>query len=277
MELKTLFKPYLTINLDKTYSEIKHDIEKMFKVQNEVLNSNNSKIRINATDCEYISPTCMIILSSVALISKEKSKDIKIVYKSNTKFHNFLKSKGFITIENTPNNNDVIPLNILTNEEDIAEVISNLISSSPLNRLDDEQKYKLQSKLYEIPINAFTHSHSTSGILYCGYYRNKKEFYFSVYDKGIGIPQSVRNYKKDNSISSIEALEWALTSGNSTKQEDFARGIGFTLLEEFRKSCKGKITIISEDVIYESTLKGYNIKNLTNKVPGTLFTFKIVI
>ena len=110
-----------------------------------------------------------------------------------------------------------------------------------------------------------------------GYYRNKNEFYFSGYDKGIGIPQSVRNYMKDNSISSIEAIKWALEKGNSTLEKDFTRGIGFSLLEDFRKACKGKITIISEDVIYESTSKGPNVKKLTNKVPGTLFTFKIVL
>ncbi len=278
MDLFTLFKGAKIINLEKTYFEQKSCFEKLFKIQNEVINCTNKFIRINAMECEYISPTCMIILSSVGLIAKEKSKDIKIIFKKDTKFHKFLVEKGFIEL---PGNNgcdkNYIPLNTLTKEEEIIPIISDLIKLSPLNKLNEKDKDYIKSRLYEIPINSLNHSMSSSGILYCGYYRKKSEFYFSIYDNGIGIPNSVRNYKNDNTISSYEALKWALESGNSTKQNEFARGIGFSLLEEFRVLYKGKITIISEDVIYESTTKGTTIKNLINKVPGTLFTFKIMI
>lgn len=261
LNLFDVFKGTKIIDLEKRYLEQKSCIEKMFKIQNDIINCKNRSIRINATECEYISPTCMIILSSVQLISKENSKDIKIIYKKDTKFHKFLVDKGFIAISTEDSGNkNFIPLNTLTKEEEIIPVISDLIKFSPLKKLDEPTKDILKSKLYEIPINALNHSMSSSGVLYCGYYTKKSEFYFSVYDKGIGIPQSVRNYKKDSSISSTKALEWALEKGNTTKEEDFTRGIGFSLLEEFRKSCKGKITIISEDVIYESTSKGSNIK-----------------
>ena len=91
------FKGAKIINLEKTYFEQKSCFEKLFNT-NEVINCTNKFIRINAMECEYISPTCMIILSSVGLIAKEKSKDIKIIFKKDTKFHKFLVEKGFIGI-----------------------------------------------------------------------------------------------------------------------------------------------------------------------------------
>lgn len=67
------------INLNNKYYENKKDITKMFNIQEQILNSSKKKIRINATNCTYISPTCMIILSSIRLISQEQNKDIRII------------------------------------------------------------------------------------------------------------------------------------------------------------------------------------------------------
>lgn len=135
----------------------------------------------------------------------------------------------------------------------------------------------MHSRIFEIPNNALTHSQSKEGIICHGYYNNKNNFTFSIYDLGIGIPQSVRNYKKED-LDSIEALKWALEKGNTTKASDYPRGIGFTLLEEFREKYKGKITIITEDILY-TTKDNNNIKitKLKKKIKGTLFTLKISV
>lgn len=122
-----------------------------------------------------------------------------------------------------------------------------------------------------------THSLSENGIICHGYYNNKKTFTFSIYDLGIGIPNSVRYFKNDNNISSIDALKWALEKGNSTKKSDYPRGIGFSLLEEFRNDFKGKITIITEDVLYTSQNNKSKFKKMNKTIKGTLFTLQIVV
>ena len=116
-------------------------------------------------------------------------------------------------------------------------------------------------------------------IKYCipGQYYKKDGFYFSIYDIGIGIPNSVKNFLNIPNMSSKDALKWALKEGNSTKQSDYPRGVGFTLLEEFRKNVKGKILIITDNVYYESKNNYSNYTNLSKKVRGTLFTFKIEV
>lgn len=52
MDLFTLFKGAKIINLEKTYFEQKSCFEKLFKIQNEVINCTNKFIRINAMECE---------------------------------------------------------------------------------------------------------------------------------------------------------------------------------------------------------------------------------
>jgi len=122
-----------------------------------------------------------------------------------------------------------------------------------------------------------THSKSEEGIICHGYYKNKKTFTFSIYDLGIGIPQAVRNYKNEE-LDSEEALKWALKKGNTTQDTDYPRGMGFTIVEEFRKEFKGKITIITEDILYTVKENGKEkISKLGKKIKGTLFTLKISV
>lgn len=263
------------IDLEEKYHESKHDFENMFLIQKKVLNSTKKTIRINATACTHISSTCLIILSSIFLISKEKDKDIKITFDRKSKIVEKLKKNGFININNS--NPNTIPLNIVDNEDNIEKIITSLIELSPLKGLDSTKKDTLKSKLYEIPNNALTHSGSKYGAIYCGFYTTKNVFCFSMYDLGIGIPCSVRKYAGNDTITAFEAINWALQSGNTTKKTDYTRGLGFTLLEEFRKTGSGKISLISEDILYESTKNGISYKNMINKVPGTLFTIKISV
>ena len=69
--------------------------------------------------------------------------------------------------------------------------LDKLISLSQLKDLSADQKAILHSRIFEIPNNALTHSNSKDGIICHGYYKNKNTFTFSIYDLGIGIPQSV--------------------------------------------------------------------------------------
>lgn len=274
MSLLIKDKDYDLIELEESYKENKKSIIKMFEIQEKILNSNNN-IQIDATKCEYIGATCLAILSSVVLIA---DKYIKIRFTRKSKLLNTLLKNGFINIKYRIGENNIIPLNKIENEDDARAIINKLIESSKLKKLDKERKDTLYSKIYEIPNNALTHSYSEYGIVCHGYYNNKNTFTFSIYDLGIGIPESVRRYKRDEGLSSVNALRWALEKGNSTKITDYPRGIGFTILEEFRKEFKGKITIITEDIMYTTKKNGgTNYSNLNKKIKGTLYTLQISV
>lgn len=75
-------KEYERIELEGSYIETKASIIKMFEIQERVINSKNNNIQIDATKCTYISATCLAILSSIALISKDKNIRISFTKKS---------------------------------------------------------------------------------------------------------------------------------------------------------------------------------------------------
>lgn len=81
------------IELEEKYIESKSSIIKMFEIQEKVLNSKNKNIQINAIKCKYISPTCLAILSSIALISKDKN--IRISFRRGSKLLNTLVDNRF--------------------------------------------------------------------------------------------------------------------------------------------------------------------------------------
>ena len=76
------------IKLKENYNETKRDIMAMFEIQEKVINSNSDNIRIDATECKSISSTCLAILSSMFLISKDKK--IKITFTKKSKLLNTL-------------------------------------------------------------------------------------------------------------------------------------------------------------------------------------------
>lgn len=63
----------ITIKLEKKYTETKSSILKMIEIQRKAELS--EIVQIDATECEYISPTCLAILTSLAL-----NKNIKMTF-----------------------------------------------------------------------------------------------------------------------------------------------------------------------------------------------------
>lgn len=264
------------LKLKKAYHENKKDFGQMFNLQNKVINSQKKIIKLDATECQYISPTCFIILSSLILYANENKK-MQIKFKDKTdKLRQTLINNGLILNSTTPKSNKTLPLNLIETEEDAQNKISQLVELSQLKNLPQERKDEIISRLYEIPGNALNHSKSSYGIICCGYYTSKKEFVFSVYDLGIGIPKAVRDYLGKPQMSAIDAIDWALKEGHSTSAGDYSRGLGFVLLEDFRKLFNGKITLISENVVYTSSNK-ITKHHLSSNMPGTLYTIKIVV
>lgn len=276
MLLPCFFEEPEKIKLKSVYHEETKDFEQMFKIQQQVINSQKRTIQLDATECQYISPTCFIILSSLILYANENKK-MQIKFKDKTdKLRQTLINNGLIISTEFSKSNKTLPLNKIEDEDDAQDKISQLVEMSQLKNLPQEKKDEIISRLYEIPSNALNHSQSSYGIICCGYYTNKKEFVFSVYDLGIGIPKAVRNHLKKPNMSAKAAINWALKEGNSTSADEYSRGLGFVLLEDFRKLFNGKITLISENVVYLSSnriVKHY----LTTNMPGTLYTIKIMV
>lgn len=135
---------------------------------------------------------------------------------------------------------------------------------------------RFRQSLFEIFQNAAIHSKSDHGVFSCGqFYPNEKRLDFTITDSGVGIRENVRRFMGNITVSSIDAIKWALTEGHSTKTGDQPGGLGLKLLKEFIGKNKGKLQIVSRYGYYQFSAGGEVYKKLDNDFPGTCLNIEV--
>ena len=136
-------------------------------------------------------------------------------------------------------------------DNQLMDYIDTIIALSKI-KISEEARQTLFRNIYELFVNAKDHSQEKHGVYACGHWMPKKQcLVFSIYDTGIGIPDLVKNKVDGN----MDALNWALVSGNSTRQFELGvpRGVGLADLKKFVAVNAGRLTILSSGVYYDYT------------------------
>jgi anti-sigma regulatory factor (Ser/Thr protein kinase) len=143
-----------------------------------------------------------------------------------------------------------------------------LLGKKSMPTMSDRLKKKITEGIYEIFINAVMHSETKEGIFTCGQlFPKKNTIEFMITDLGIGIRNRVSQYLK-KSLSSVDAIEWAMKERNTTKQND-SGGVGLAILKRFIALNKGKIQILSGNGFWEFSEKGTEKQSFDYEFPGT--------
>lgn len=174
--------------------------------------------------------------------------------------------------------------NYLLDADKIADHLENEWLSAAKLRLSDKLKPAITSRILEIFSNAYGHGVSiqdmkTMGVYSCGQFNNKeKSLNISVLDFGPGIIRNVKRVRGE--MTSIDAMRWALTKGNSTRTDsqlaDIPRGLGLDLLHNFVHVNGGELRIYSNDVkVISSKTSGLIVEKNSEELQGTLVSIKI--
>ncbi len=134
----------------------------------------------------------------------------------------------------------------------------------------------IASRVYELYNNAFEHSHSEIGVFSCGqHYPQKKRLHLTIVDFGKGIPVKVCSLPANKALSTIDALKWAFTLGNSTAQSNLSGGLGLNLLQEFLTKNQGGLKIFSNHgyVHLKEGRMEYEVQEIN--FSGTLFNLEL--
>lgn len=145
----------------------------------------------------------------------------------------------------------------------------------------------LASNLEEVFNNIFDHSGSDIGYIITQYFPHKKKLSFSVCDFGMGIPNSINNYKRkigEKTIEDWDALRLALENGFSIKSSPQNRGMGLDNIREFTESSNGTLTILSNNgglikssgEFYKLGYTGYDFSGTLIKVEVDTETFDML-
>lgn len=152
-------------------------------------------------------------------------------------------------------------------------VFEELLSKSDLPHMTNLLKKKIAESIYEIFVNAQIHS-QTEKIFTCGqFFPKRNNIEFMITDIGIGFKESVNN-RFGRKLNAIQAIDWAMKEGHTTKQ-DAPGGIGLALLMEFIHKNQGKIQVISKDGFWEMSRNGIESMLFQHEFPGTAVNIDI--
>lgn len=154
----------------------------------------------------------------------------------------------------------------------------------PRNRLpamSDMLWQKFIETFAELFANAATHS-ETRYTVACGQaFPNYKRLNFSIADAGIGFKNrliqsnvTLNGITSDDERFCVDAIEWALQEGSSTKK-DISGGLGMYLLRQFIVLNGGKLQIASDRGYWELRHGKVEKKILRHPFPGTVITLII--
>lgn len=132
-------------------------------------------------------------------------------------------------------------------------------------------KAKMTEAIYEIFVNAKTHS-ETQHIYTCGqFFPQKHKIEFTIADTGIGFQERI-NRRFDSKLTAIQAILWAVKDNHTTKT--VTGGIGLALLRDFIRLNKGKLQIVSGNGFYQFDVSGEQTHQLPATFPGTVINMQ---
>lgn len=150
-----------------------------------------------------------------------------------------------------------------------AFVEDELISRPQWPEMTTGVRSHLRTNLHEVFENALQHSKTRASIASCGqWFPKRHSLDIAVVDGGVGIHHNVSSFL-DKEVSALEAIQWAMEEGNTTKRGGIPGGVGLSLLQEFVKQNDGKLSIISADGHWQLLPSGPEGMLLSAPFPGT--------
>jgi|SRR5690554_148833 len=267
----------------KFQNDIKTDFEGYQKLINLIFqaeNSMNQEIVFDFSNVYFFEANLCAVLATIIEILEQKGKKIKLI-NFNNKVETILRKNEFLIpynyeaiFDNYDTSIKYQKFDTLLKEDD--NNFEEYIKEQLLAKSDFPSHSQLLGKhitlrIFELYENARTHG-SCKYIHACGQYfprRPEKPLNVTIVDTGKNIQDNVSEFL-NTYISSIEAIQWAMLRGNTTKTGNISGGLGLDLIFQFIRHNKGKIQIISADGFWEWHRGEITKKHLINRFNGTI-------
>jgi hypothetical protein len=197
---------------------------------------------------------------------------------SSTRIYDILSRNGFFVSNRLlQETGTVIPLKEFRKEQGIE--YSEFTKKHLLRMKIPKMAISLQRKIFEgvdeIFINSTLHSVSDTNIFACGqFYPKLERIDFAIADGGIGMSGAYR-LAFDKEMSAVDAIEWAMSGSNTTRQGDIPGGLGLKVLRKFIHLNSGRFIIVSRDGYWKEQGGRVEKRSLKHEFPGTVVTMEI--
>ncbi|MEM6350830.1 MAG: ATP-binding protein [Cyanobacteria bacterium P01_D01_bin.14] len=237
----------------------------------------NTNLTLNFNYCEFLGHNGVAFLGGLAQLVKQQGGAVRFEWDSlRGKIYASLKQNGFLYAfgENQrPQDGNAIPYrqDCQFDHRAIIDYLQYYWLGKGWINITDRLQQAITGQASELYLNAFDHSQSAIGVFSCGqHYPKAGVLQLSVVDFGIGIASSVRALPQNQSLSTVDALEWALQAGNTTQQQGISRGLGLHLLQSFIHCNGGSLLIYSNDGCIQVSEKGVQYAPRAVNFAGTL-------
>lgn len=230
------------------------DFKILFSIWKEVTGE-AADIRLDFSECDFLRPNAVILLGGIARYLETQGRKAYFDWKTlNKTVYHILNKNCFLSLFGDHANSDehAIPYreDKVKNPDEIMQYLDNKWLGLGWLHISNELKHYINSAIWEIYENAFTHSNSKIGVFTCGqHYTTSKELVLDVADFGCGIPTNVLEYLKRHQnppMEPKECLKWAFMSGTTTCETSIPRGIGLDILKKFVTINSGCMEIYSD-------------------------------
>jgi len=256
------------------------DYQQLFALWSQVMASDDSEIVYDFSACEFFRQSGAAFMLGLARLAQQRGKQVtveglheKIEY--NMRMNGFLAALG---LPAWPTSRSAIPCREDSHKdaEGYIEYLKRYWLRGDRIRLSDDLKNAIVSAVYEAYVNVFDHARSPIGAVTCGqFYPSQGEIVLTLVDFGVGIPATVRAYRREPALSAEAAIRWAFQEGSTTQQQQIARGNGLKILKAFIKRNKGALAIYSEDCHAQIDWQGERFTTHAKHFEGTVVQIRL--
>ncbi len=242
----------------------------------------NSSVELDFSRCGFFEANMTAPLAAVLTkLSVERFNRIKIVniptaIKKILCKNRFLVLYGYNPINDI--NQTVLPFIRLQLKDGnrFADYLNKHMNGKGIPRMTNAMDKMFRGSVFEVFQNVVIHSDSEPGVFICGqFYPQLHRLDLTIADAGIGVRTNVRRYLKNDNISSVGAIKWALQEGHTTKTGKQPGGMGLKFLKDFVELNGGKIQLVSRFGFYEYNRGVESFSKLTADFTGTAVNLEI--
>lgn len=238
-----------------------------------------ANVEIDFSRCTWFDANMAAPLGAVLTAIADNLNDVKVIGLSSgiqdiLSRNHFLSHYDFKLV--IDRNGTVVPYQRvdLNDQRYFAAYIQKYTRGKGIPRMTPALLKKFYESIGELYANAVMHSESRLGVFTCGqHYPKKNRFDFCITDAGTGFEGSIMRAFQIP-VNSVKAMQFCLTEGNTTKQNE-PGGLGLKLLKRFIRHNQGRIVIVSKKAYYEFSNGHESIIPLENPFPGTCINIEI--
>ena len=240
-----------TVWVDPSEQEIKRlfdDLEEVIRLPDAW-----KDVTVDFTYCEFLNHTAVACLGGLARLVESRGGRMRFSWETLSKaIYTNLAQNGFIfdfDRSRSPWDGNSVPYwsAIRHEPQAVVEYLRDRWLGKGWVNVSDGLRNGIAGQVSELYLNAFDHSQSQIGVVSCGqYYETTGLLQLTIADFGVGIPGTVCGLPQNHGLSTCEALRWAFTLGNSSRQ-GICSGMGLSLTEEFVAKNHGKLSLYTHD------------------------------